>query len=247
MGDATEINRAGIWAWGIAHRQQDVGLGCRIAQRQVVLGHANLKPPMMLMNRIRMPAIASPRTNLEHRPWNRGTRLLRPLPCGDSLASLSSIRPALRSASMAIFAQAWRPGEAGTDFWRSAPEPLVTTKLITTRITKHDQTDGKVAPIRKCPNDSITPAAPFRWAFHQHHRVEATFSDRRNRVVNLEPRKSRKVQRAQRRVYDHHHHHQGGGNVEGEEQVQHKAGSSSTIREPARTPPPAGPAWPGCS
>jgi hypothetical protein len=77
-----------------------------------------------------------------------GTEEVRFLPTSARrrLASFSSIRPAFRSASIAICL----PGiassvkRAPTSAIRSAP--LVTTmKLITTRIAKHDQADREVA------------------------------------------------------------------------------------------------------
>ncbi len=66
------------------------------------------------------------------------------------LASFSSIRPAFKSASIAIClpGMASRVKRADTSAMRS--EPLViTTKLITTRITKTMKPTAKLPPIRK--------------------------------------------------------------------------------------------------
>ena len=78
-----------------------------------------------------------------------------------------------------------RVKRADTSAMRS--EPLViTTKLITTRIAKTMNPTAKLPPIRKCPKASITaPAAPGPvWPSINTTRVDATLSDRRNRVVS---------------------------------------------------------------
>ena len=103
------------------------------------------------------------------------------------LASCSLIRPAPRSASMAIClpGMASRVKRAETSAMRS--EPLViTTKLITTRMANTMKPTAKLPPIRKWPKASITaPAAPGPvWPSISTTRVEATFNDRRSSVVS---------------------------------------------------------------
>ncbi|AJD49327.1 hypothetical protein S7S_14575 [Isoalcanivorax pacificus W11-5] len=102
-------------------------------------------------------------------------------------ASSSPIRPALRSASIAIClpGMASSMKRAPTSAMRPAPL-VITMKLITTRIRNTARPTAKLPPTRKCPNASITlPAAsPPWWPSISTTRVEATFSDRRSRVVN---------------------------------------------------------------
>jgi hypothetical protein len=134
-----------------------------------------------------MPAMASPRTNLLAPSMEPKKSASSPSSARRRLASLSSIRPAERSASTAICL----PGKASsvkrapTSAMRSAP--LVTTmKLMTTRMAKTISPTAKLPPIRKWPKLSMTwPAAlgPV-WPSSNTTRVEATFSDRRSRVVS---------------------------------------------------------------
>ena len=108
-----------------------------------------------------MPAMASPRTNLLAPSIEPKKSASSPTSARRRRASLSSIMPALSSASMAICL----PGiassvkRAPTSAMRSAP--LVTTmKLMTTRIAKTIRPTAKLPPMRKWPKDSITlPAA----------------------------------------------------------------------------------------
>ena len=74
---------------------------------------------------------------------------------------------------------------APTSAMRSAPL-VTTTKLITTRIANTIRPTAKVPPIRKCPKASRTaPAAPGPlWPSISTTRLEATFSDRRSKVVS---------------------------------------------------------------
>ncbi len=102
-------------------------------------------------------------------------------------ASSSPIRPAFRSASIAICLPgiASRVKRAPTS--AILPAPLVITmKLITTRIMNTTNPTAKLPPTRNWPNASITrpAAAPPLWPSISTTRVEATFSDRRNSVVN---------------------------------------------------------------
>src|SRR3981189_1171832 len=105
-----------------------------------------MMPPMMLMNTTSRPATASPRTNFEapsiapKKPLSSSSALRR------SLATFSSIRPALRSASIAIclpgMASRWK--RAATSAMR--PEPLVmTTKIHDDQDREHDDADHEIS------------------------------------------------------------------------------------------------------
>jgi hypothetical protein len=146
-----------------------------------------MKPPMMLMNRIRRPAIASPRTYFEAPSIEPKNSASSPTSARRRLASFSSIRPAFMSASIAIClpGMASRVKRAPTSAIRSAPL-VTTTKLMTTRIAKTIRPTAKLPPIRKWPNDSMTlPAAPAPvWPSSRTTRVEATLSERRSSVVS---------------------------------------------------------------
>ena len=139
-------------------------------------------PPMMLMKTIRRPATASPRTNFEapsmapKKPLSSSSSLRR------ALAVFSSIRPAERSASIAIclpgIESNWK--RAATSAIR--PEPLVmTTKFTITRIANTIIPITKLPDITKLPNASMTwPAAAVpSCPFDRISRVEAMFSDSR--------------------------------------------------------------------
>ena len=103
-------------------------------------------PPITLMNTTSRPAIASPRTNFEApsiAPKNElsSSRCLRRV-----RASCSLIRPAERSASIAIClpGMASRLKRAATSAMR--PEPLVmTTKFTMIEDREHDDADHEVA------------------------------------------------------------------------------------------------------
>ena len=124
-----------------------------------------IMPPITLMNTTSRPAIASPRTNFEA-PSIAPKKALSSSSCLRRVrASCSSIRPAERSASIAIClpGMASRLKRAATSAMR--PEPLVmTTKFTMTRIVNTMMPITKLPLITKLPNASITcPAAavPF--------------------------------------------------------------------------------------
>ncbi|MES1923798.1 hypothetical protein T31B1_00695 [Salinisphaera sp. T31B1] len=103
------------------------------------------------------------------------------------MAVSSSIRPALRSASIAICLPGIASSVKRAPTSAIRPAPLVITmKLITIRIRNTTRPTAKFPPTRNAPNASITsPAAPGPvWPCMSTTRVEATFSDRRNRVAN---------------------------------------------------------------
>ena len=138
---------------------------------------------MIVMSR---PAIASPRTNLLA-PSMAPKKLLSP---SSSLrrarASFSSMRPADRSASIAIClpGMASRVKRALTSAMR--PEPLViTTKFTITRIAKTMMPMTKLPCIIRLPNASMTwPAASVPlWPSPRIRREEAILSARRSIVA----------------------------------------------------------------
>src|SRR5262249_1020714 len=101
-------------------------------------------------------------------------------------ASASSIRPAERSASIAIclpgMASRWK--RAATSAMR--PEPLViTTKFTITRIVNTMMPMTKLPPITNLPNASITcqAAAVPSWPCARMRRVEARLSESRSMVA----------------------------------------------------------------
>ena len=129
--------------------------------------------------------MASPRTNFEapsiapKKPLSSSSSLRR------ALAVFSSIRPAERSASIAIclpgIESSWK--RAATSAMR--PEPLVmTTKFTITRIANTIIPMTKLPLITKLPNASMTwPAAAVpSWPCDRISRVEAMFSDSRSMV-----------------------------------------------------------------
>ena len=157
-----------------ARRRPPAGCSCRPPAPAVrpCCATPMMKPPTMLMNRISMPAIASPRTNLLAPSMEPKKSASSPTSARRRLASFSSIRPAFRSASMAIClpGMASSVKRAPTSAMRSAP--LVTTmKLMTTRIANTIRPTAKLPPIRKWPKASITLPGRARAgvAFQQHH------------------------------------------------------------------------------
>ncbi len=145
------------------------------------------RPPMMHTPMITRPATASPRTNLlapsmepkKSASW--ATSLRRWRACG------SPIKPALRSASIAICLPGIesRVKRAPTSAIRPAPL-VITMKLIVTRIKNSARPTAKLPPTRNSPKASITlPAASGPvWPSIRITRVDATFSDSRSSVVN---------------------------------------------------------------
>jgi hypothetical protein len=143
-------------------------------------------PPITLINKTSRPAIASPRTNFEApsmapKKPDSSSRFLR-----RRRASFSSIRPAERSASIAIclpgMESRWK--RAATSAMR--PEPLVmTTKLTITRMVKTMMPMMKFPAMTKLPNAWITwPAASVpSWPRARMRRVEARLSASRNMVA----------------------------------------------------------------
>src|SRR5579885_272416 len=144
-----------------------------------------IMPPITLIITTSRPAMASPRTNFEApsmapKKPDSSSRFLR-----RRRASFSSIKPALRSASMAIclpgMPSKWK--RAATSAMR--PEPLVmTTKLTITRIVKTMMPMTKFPLITNWPNASMTwPAAAVpSWPCARMSLVEARLSDSRSMV-----------------------------------------------------------------
>ena len=145
-----------------------------------------MMPPTTLMKVIRIPATASPRTNLDAPSIDPKNELSSSSSLRRALACSSLIRPDDRSASMAICLPgiASRVKRAATSAIR--PEPLViTTKLMMTRMAKTIIPITKLPEIRKLPNASITapaacvPSCPCP----RIRRVVAMFNASRNEVA----------------------------------------------------------------
>ena len=102
------------------------------------------------------------------------------------LASSCLMRPALRSASMAICLPGMESRAKRAETSATRPEPLVTTtKLMMVMRMKITTPTVKLPPIRNLPKASITlPAASVpEWPSNNTMRVVATLSDRRMSVV----------------------------------------------------------------
>jgi len=143
-------------------------------------------PPTTLMNVMRRPAIASPRTNFDAPSMAPKKELSFSRFVRRSRACFSSMRPAERSASIAIClpGMASSVNRAATSAIR--PEPLVmTTKFTMTRIAKTMTPMTKLPCITKLPKASMTlPALPVpSCPWPRIRRVEARFSARRNIVA----------------------------------------------------------------
>ena len=141
---------------------------------------------MMLMSVMMMPATASPRTNFEAPSMAPKNPLSSSSVRRRACASLSSMRPAPRSASIAICLPGIASSEKRAETSAIRVEPLVMTmKLITTRIAKITMPMTKLPATMKREKPSITPpAAPDPvWPCERISRVEATFSDSRRSVT----------------------------------------------------------------
>jgi hypothetical protein len=107
------------------------------------------------------------------------------MPSRRARAVLSSMRPALRSASMAIClpGMASRVKRAATSAMRPAPL-VMTTNWITTRMMNTTKPTTKLPPTTNCPKALMTePAAAVpSWPCRSTSRAEATFRARRNSV-----------------------------------------------------------------
>ena len=146
-----------------------------------------IMPPMMLMKVIRMPAIASPRTNFEA-PSIAPKKLLSPSSSLRRLrASSSLIMPAERSASIAICLPgiASSVNRAATSAIR--PEPLVTTmKFTMIRMMNTTTPITKLPPITKPPKTwMMLPAASGpSWPWARIRRVVAMLRASRSSVAS---------------------------------------------------------------
>ncbi len=111
------------------------------------------RPPTMLISVITMPAMASPRTNLLAPSIAPKKSACWVISSRRRWASCSSMMPAFRSASMAI----WRPGmpskanRAATSLIRVAPL-VMTTNWITTMIAKMISPTTIWLPATNSPN-----------------------------------------------------------------------------------------------
>ena len=142
-------------------------------------------PPMMLTARTIRPAIASPRTNFDApsiAPWKSASRWM----ClRRSRASFSVIKPAPRSASIAICLPGIESNvnRAETSEIRSAPF-VITMKLTITRMRNTTPPTTKLPRITNWPNAAITAPAACESSPVKISRVDATLSASRNSVTN---------------------------------------------------------------
>ena len=150
IAEATEISRAGICATSASPTARVTYEPAAAPASMPCMVMPMTKPPTVEMNRISRPAIASPRTNLL-------APSIEPKKSASSAtsrrrwrATFSSMRPALRSASIAICLPgiASSAKRAPTSAMRSAPL-VTTTKLMTTRIANTIRPTAKLPPIRK--------------------------------------------------------------------------------------------------
>ena len=130
--------------------------------------------------------MASPRTNLDApsiEPKKSASCATSARRC---LASSCLMRPAFRSASMAICLPGIESKAKRAETSATRPEPLViTTKLMMVIKMKMTTPTVKLPPMRNLPKASITlPAASVpEWPSNNTMREEATFSDKRMSVV----------------------------------------------------------------
>src|SRR5581483_1607121 len=143
-------------------------------------------PPKTLTAVMMMPAIASPRTNLEAPSMAPKKALSSSSSRRRRVASLSSMRPALRSASMAIClpGMASSVKRAPTSAMRVAPL-VMTTKLTVMRITNTIVPMTKSPLITKLAKPAMTwpAAAGPSLPFERISRVVAMLSASRSRVA----------------------------------------------------------------
>jgi hypothetical protein len=145
-----------------------------------------MMPPTTLMKVIRRAATASPRTNFEAPSMAPKKDDSSSSAARRAFAAFSSMRPAERSASIAICLPgiASRVKRAATSAMR--PEPFViTTKFTMIRIANTMIPITKLPPMTKWPKASITcPAAAVpSWPWPRIRRVEARLSASRSIVA----------------------------------------------------------------
>ena len=130
--------------------------------------------------------MASPRTNLAAPSIEPKKALSSSSSLRRALAEASSMRPAERSASIAICLPGMASSEKRAATSAMRPEPLVmTTKLTITRMAKTMIPMTKLPCMMKPPKASITPPAASgpSWPCARISRVEARLSERRSMVA----------------------------------------------------------------
>ena len=104
-----------------------------------------MKPPMMLMNRIRMPAMASPRTNLlapSMEPKKSAFAQLGAAALWPRLVDQAGVQVGIHRHLLAGHGV---QGEARADFSNPLGTLVTTMKLITTRMAKTIRPTGEIA------------------------------------------------------------------------------------------------------
>ena len=144
-----------------------------------------MMPPTMLMNTIRMPAMASPRTNLLAPSMAPKNELSSSSALRRARASFSLMRPAERSASIAIClpGMASKVKRAATSAIRVEPR-VITTKFTITRMKNTITPMTKLPLITNCAKAAITSPAACSpdWPLARMRRVDAMLSESRSSV-----------------------------------------------------------------
>ena len=184
---ASETIRAGIWVTRPSPTDSVVNTVAASAGDMPWRVTPMTMPPNTLTAVMMMPAMASPRTNLEAPSMAPKKALSSSSSRRRRVASFSSIRPALRSASMAIClpGMASSVNRAPTSAMRVAPL-VMTTKFTVIRMTNTMVPMTKSPLITKLAKPAMTcPAASGpSLPLERMSRVVAMLSDSRSRVAS---------------------------------------------------------------
>jgi hypothetical protein len=186
---------------------------------------------MMLMNMIRMPATASPRTNFEapsiepkkSASWRSSPALARLV-----LADQAGVEVGV---DRHLLARHRVQGEARGDFGDAAGALGDHDEVDEGQDAKHDDTDRVVATDQEVAEglDHLAGGVRAGVPFKQHDAgrgdVERQAQQRRHQQHRRENREIQRLHHVDR----HQHDHDRDRDVEGEEHVEHEGGSGSTI------------------
>ena len=158
---AVEMMSAGIWATKPSPMVSDAKVESALPNSMSCCKTPISNPPMRLITKIMMPAIASPRTNLEAPSMEPKKSASWATSARRALASSCWIKPAFKSASIAICLPGIESRAKRAETSATRPEPLViTTKLMMVMTIKITIPTAKLPPIKKTPKASMTfPAA----------------------------------------------------------------------------------------
>ena len=145
---ASEMMRAGIWVTRPSPTESLVKMSAAAERVSACRVAPMTMPPKMFTARMMRPAIASPRTNFDAPSIEPKKALSSSSSRRRACATFSSMRPAERSASIAICfpGMASRVKRAPTSAMRVAPL-VMTRKLIVTRMRKTMMPMTKSPPI----------------------------------------------------------------------------------------------------